>query len=530
MSKKRTLAAKNSTVQRRSAPKARQPEADSRLLLEPSDNIFDDDLEFRYFSIWFSDRSRIGGGFFEEELWEKTIPQLSQQHASIRYAAMAVGAMNQSVRKGFMAQTPAELAANGPDYGPALSYYGKALGALRGAGVDSDGLRAAVICCLLFLCFESLHGDSRAAFSHSNNGQIMLDEMMKRRCWPDGDANPLGSETLERDVIHTFQRFMYQSWSCGVLRPRLQDRSQPPSPGHAMSSLPWCCRGGLGQERLVDEMPDSFDDLVTARRWWEITQHYIIHSSDMVFRITHHDLANEFVTECNNRIASHLHRTGMIRAGEILTPLPENQHFQQILSRWLSAFQPVWDASVSCTANNYDTFIKAAHLRIQYLNLFTCAVAPLSCDYATIARLTPIFREIVSLSEIVLHHQRDATSPAGGEVFTMDTSPTYPLFIASMRCRDFEVREQAVRILGRHPRRDGLWDSRMFHALASRNRAVEIWNARQGSREEQWWRLQSRMAYFDEEGILMATALTQNPISGVWEDGEGEIGCFMHMN
>jgi hypothetical protein len=455
-------------------------------------------------------------------MWEQTIPQLSHHHPSIRYAAMAVGAMSRSVRGGFMPRTAADMAADvdyGTDYGRALSFYGRAMGALRSAHhSDAGSLRAAVVCCLLFICFEALHGDSRAAFSHLDNAQMMLDEMLRR-----AGPSPFGSDALEKDMLNTFQRFMLQSWSCGVLRPRPRGRGAP---------VPWCCR-------RVDDMPATFGDLATARRWWEATQHHVVHSSDMAFRFTHLDLPEDLVAECAARVQKHLHRIGGLVPGDPPDPLPgpfnDDDDLGGHLSRWSTAFTPLWDACVQGSATSYDDFIRAAHLRIQYLSMYTCVSAPLSCDHGAIARMTPVFREIVQLSGLVLEHASSSSSPDDddddipAEVFTMDASPSWPLFLTGMRCRDLVVREQAVRLLGRHPRRDGLWDSRMFHALATRNRAVEIWNAREGSREQQWWRLQARTAFVDSDGVLRARALTQNPASGAWEDGEHEVGVFMHM-
>lgn len=519
------------------------------LCASPQQRIFDDDLELRYFTTWYLSRAPTNG-FFADAMWEQTIPQLSHHHASIRYAAMAVGAMSRTVRGGFKPRSAADLAAGGADYGLALSYYGKAMGALRGADVvDAGSLRAAVVCCLLFICFEALHGDGKAAFSHLDNAQRILDEMLQR-ARSDDVGSPFGSEALERDMLNTFQRFMLQSWSCGVLRPRFRDARPDESTAAQQTppDLPWCCRGGFSKQRQVDDMPTSFQDLAAARHWWETTQHHVIHSSDMAFRFTHLDLPRDLVAECTSRVEKHMDKINGLVTEEPSDPLPPPSHddLEALLARWLDAFHPLWDACVrgSGAGAGYDDFIRAAHLRVQYLTMYTCVSAPLSCDHGTIARLTPVFREIVDLSGLVLTHQGgegdaqideayddndDDEVEFPPEVFTMDTSPSWPLFLAGMRCRDLEVRERAVRLLGRHPRRDGLWDSRMFHALAMRNRAVEIWNARQGSREEQWWRLQARTAYIDGDGVLRARALTQNPASGAWEAGEHEVGVFMHM-
>lgn len=125
----------------------------------------------------------------------------------------------------------------------------------------------------------------------------------------------------------------------------------------------------------------------------------------------------------------------------------------------------------------------------------------------------------------LLEYQRRRFERA--EMFTMDMGPTWPLFLAGTRCRDPGVRDEAIRLLRENPRRDGLWDSRIFYALAVRNRMLEVSNAQEGPVEEQWWRLQHRSAYVDEEGRLMARALDKNPSTGTWDFGEDNLRRFL---
>ncbi|OHE91457.1 hypothetical protein CORC01_13229 [Colletotrichum orchidophilum] len=535
--KKKTLAANH-----RSRPPSHL--RDVSLPTEPTENLFGNVFERQYFDYWLSRRYRLGGGFFDEQLWNETIPQMSHQHASVRYAAMAVGGIGKALLHSLKPTTPAQLGANGPHYGLALSYYGRAIREVRKATRDTSSLRAAIVCCLLFVCFEVLHGDRKAAFALINSGQTMMDELL-RRCEEERrrDQSIIGAEAVETEALHVFQRLIQQSWSCGVLR-----RRERYGQGHLVednkdfySSESWCCQGGSGRKCAIHKMPVTFTSLQEARRWWDVTQHYVTHSSDIVCRVTQLGLSDDFLSECNERIRRQLEESVRAKAGDVDESSSSSaaagaaagagetasrwQDFRDALARWESGFEPLWTAALTKKTSDERSYTQAAHLRAQYLTLSNCLESPLGCSYDRVAQLTPRFREIIQLCAGLLAYQK--RSFVGGEIFTMDMGPTWPLFVAGTRCRVPELRNEAIRLLRENPRRDGLWDSRFFYALMVRNRLLEISNSREGTPEEQWWRLQHRSACIDEQGALIAKAMDKNPLTGTWEVGEDNVRRFL---
>ncbi|KZL84199.1 c6 zinc finger domain-containing protein [Colletotrichum incanum] len=496
--------------------------------VEVTNNLFGNPTERQYFDHWLAYRYRLGGGFFDEQLWNETIPQMSHQHASVRYAAMAIGGIAKALRQSLKPMSPAQMGANGPHYAFALSYYGRAIREIRKVKLDTSSLRAAIICCLLFVCFEVLHGDRKAAFSHINNGQKMMDELL-RRCEEENrrNQNIIGAESVETDALHVFQRLIQQSWSCGVLRRRDQDASEQPnnSQKNSYSEQPWCCRGGSGRKCAYHKMPSSFVTLQEARRWWDVTQHYVTHSSNIVFRVTHLGLGDDLLSECNERIQMHMDEIEMARAGVKPATAERWQDFKDALERWHDGFEHLWITARENRDEDEKSYAQAAHLRAHYLTMYGCVHSPLSCSYESIAFLTPKYREIVKLCGSLLEYQKRSFEAA--EIFTMDMGPTWPLFLAGTRCREAEVRNEAIRLLYENPRRDGLWDSRIFYALTSRNRMLEVSNAQEGTSEDQWWRLQHRSAYVDEQGRLIAKAMDKNPLTGSWDFGEDNLRRFL---
>ncbi|KXH27651.1 hypothetical protein CSAL01_04522 [Colletotrichum salicis] len=528
-----------------------RPRSQSHLIeislpIEPTENLFGNVFERQYFDYWLSRRDRLGGGFFDEQLWAETIPQMSHQHASVRYAAMAVGGIGKALLHSLKPTTPAQLGANGPHYALALSYYGRAIREVRKATREETGsLRAAIVCCLLFVCFEVLHGDRKAAFALINSGQTMMDELL-RRCEEEKsrDQSIIGAEAVETEALHVFQRLIQQSWSCGVLRRRerrfVEGGNLPvEEKKDSYSSESWCCQGGPGRKCAIHKMPATFSSLQEARRWWDVTQHYVTHSSDIVCRVTQLGLDEDFLSECNERIRRQLEESERARTGAAINKPSSSssaaagteetasrwQDFRDALARWEIGFVPLWTAARKLKTTDERSYSQAAHLRAQYLTLSNCLESPLGCSYERVARLTPRFREVIQLSAGLLAYQKRSSLP--GEIFTMDMGPTWPLFLAGTRCRVPELRNEAIRLLRENPRRDGLWDSRFFYALMMRNKMLEISNSREGTPEEQWWRLQHRSACVDEQGALIAKAMDKNPLTGTWDLGEDNVRRFL---
>ncbi|GKT45273.1 uncharacterized protein ColSpa_05454 [Colletotrichum spaethianum] len=498
------------------------------LSVELTDNLFEDLTERQYFDHWHAYRYQLGGGFFDEHLWNESIPQMSHQHASIRYAAMAIGGIAKALRQSLKPTSLAQMGANGPHYALALSYYGRAIREIRKATPNTSSLQAAIICCLLFVCFEVLHGDRKVVFSHISNGQKMMDELL-RKCDEDSRLNQsvIGAESVEMDVLHVFQRLIQQSWSCGVLRRRDQGASEQPSDDqkNSFSERSWCCRGGSGRKCTYHKTPSSFATLEEARRWWDVTQHYVTHSSNIVLPITYLGLGDDLVSECNERIQRHMDEIDMARAGLKPATAERWEDFKDALERWHGGFEHLWLAAQDNRNEDEKSYAQAAYLRVHYLSMYSCVHSPLSCSYDSIVCLTPKYREIVELCNSLLEYQKRSFEAA--EIFTMDMGPTWPLFLAGLRCREAEVRNEAIRLLYENPRRDGLWDSRRLYALTIRNRMLEVSNAQEGTLEEQWWRLQHRSAYVNEQGHLIVKAIDKNPLTGTWDFGEDTLRRFL---
>ncbi|OAA55106.1 C6 zinc finger domain protein [Cordyceps fumosorosea ARSEF 2679] len=145
------------------------------MLTEPLVNIlrFASQDERAYFDEWAHlSVTFLSGGLDQTRLWTATMPQLSLEEPTLRYGAMAVGALRRACRS-----SNAPLADDNRHYLNAVMLYCEALRRQSAARPTREGLRTALLSSLLFICFEALRGNTPAALKHVTHGFTMLNEL-----------------------------------------------------------------------------------------------------------------------------------------------------------------------------------------------------------------------------------------------------------------------------------------------------------------------------------------------------------------
>lgn len=118
----------------------------------------------------------LSGGLRQTRLWTTTLPQLSLEEPTLRYAAMAIGAL----RKAYAVEglpIGSVLSDTNKDYLNAVIYYCEALRLQSQASPTHEGLRTAMLSSLLFICFETLRSNMPVALKHITHGFSMLNEL-----------------------------------------------------------------------------------------------------------------------------------------------------------------------------------------------------------------------------------------------------------------------------------------------------------------------------------------------------------------
>lgn len=147
------------------------------ILTEPAINTirFANSEQRTYFDEWSKlSVTFLSGGLNQTRLWTATMPQVSLEETTLRYGAMAVGAL----RKAYEVESPSTALTNGnKHYLNAVIYYCEALRLQSKAKPTREGLRTALLSSLLFICFEAQRGNMPAALKHVTHGFSMLNEL-----------------------------------------------------------------------------------------------------------------------------------------------------------------------------------------------------------------------------------------------------------------------------------------------------------------------------------------------------------------
>ncbi|KAL0932676.1 C6 zinc finger domain protein [Colletotrichum truncatum] len=442
------------------------------LLIKPNyeANIFTNQLEKDHFDYWMTFTKEFS--LFPSDLMTQLLPQIARDEPAIRHAAFAIGAATMNTHTRLQRTT-----GTGPFKEEALKHYGKAISIVRNSEPSRKSIPRALLSCLLFVTFEALQGNRKTALAHINHGCNMLDQIT--RLGVSGNCPP----KLIQEVHSSFRRFTLLSWSLNGLHPQETE-----------SYVPWCCRGWRTRY-AIDELPPSFSDLGEAEKWWEIVQHHVIYQSKIKSGWAFEGLQH------NNP--------------EPMTKISteDAQKYLGVMERWRERFRPLTKGALREKTSNQKAYLQMVSLRIHYLSLELLLKTLYYSDLEVLASSTPTFKAIVSLCRIVLKGQDDSPQSAK-EVFTMDSGPTLPLVVAGVFCVDAETREEAHQLFRDYPRRDAIYDSRVFEATL---RSTQVLRAETSEDHEEVCReiLRNKQIIFGDDVIRRRTYQPDDG-SGTW--------------
>lgn len=452
-------------------------------------NPIDSHWEEQYFEEWLVLAEHLGGSWFPTNLFGDVIPQLSIAQPAIRYAAIAVGALARAVSP----KTATTLASRQPSSGPpheaesrqhynnAVTYHGHALRLVR-VGLQGDvssdyALRVAVISCLLFACFEALHGSTDEALNHISHGLTIIDQFMYTpettylSVSPALSTASIGSDHYEQqqsssssfvhlegspvpfvfegEFLELFRRLEYMSWCARFMQ------NLPPAP----------CAFQFLSPAGIQDLSRPFTDLLEARRSLDQVQHQAMRD------LTYPEPPSRDVSIGSRR--------------------PDSAR-GALLLRWYWAFLSLFE--LACANRKQPQGSAAYHqaiaLMLQYHSSSACLlIAPSifdrgfpgsGSDFAIdqhsehVDSATNIeaslgsedsseliachFKEILTLTPILLQDQ--PRPPGSTAIFTMDQGLMMGLSLVASRSADKAMESEARRLLASAQRRDAFWGAK----------------------------------------------------------------------
>lgn len=133
--------------------------------------------------------------------------------------------------------------------------------------------------------------------------------------------------------------------------------------------------------------------------------------------------------------------------------IDELSDFKEVTKDWYQAFLPIFERTRSCPGTK--DHLAASSLMLRYLP----SRFKVSSDPRDYHRVVDMAREIL---------ETDLRSAVPGKaIFTFETTVVVGLLVVATSCPEIEGRRQAIALLLKHPRREGLLDSMMVVKIAT---------------------------------------------------------------
>lgn len=408
---------------------------------EPFFDIFGDEQEHRYFQL-YQDHAEEVNGPFTSDFWTRLVLQASHHEESVRYAVVALGAL-QKTREVSPASSPkigtdSILKAHNEF---AFNIYQKAIVRLR-ESLESGEIspKIALIACILFVCFEIYHGDLMAALAQVLSGVRLLQE------WKGSSIDDLSDldfvsgsgASLDDQLTQIFAELDIQA------RTFMRVRQTP---------FPSTCPMIVEQDTLPSLIPLAYRSLEEARYSFTLLQTRTMRL-DALSGYSRWNLLSEYQVE---QLESHM----------------------ALLNDWADAFAPILYRAQNDTA--YASDLRGAQcLHAHWLMAVMVIQSTFYPEETYFDTHIDDFRQIVSdLRPIVEDAHRNKTNsdssstPCLAEGFTFEETTVTPLYMTATKCRDRSLRRQAIVLLQKAPRREGIFDSLMAAKIAQFVMSVE---------------------------------------------------------
>lgn len=537
------------------------------ILQEPDVNTvrFANAEQRSYFDEWSKlSINFLSGGLGDAKLWTTTMPQVTLQEPTLRFGAMAVGALRMANEsEGSRSSADVNAAGDNKHYLNAIVYYCEALRMQSKARPTREGLRTAMLSSLLFICFEAQRGNMPAALKHVTHGFSMLNELSA--CSdkaPDLVSMAAAPPALVQEILDCYKPLELQSRSfMGSYRkfffppkppvpaaatpahpnssPTVPPASTPPSqPGSPWQSAPRNLQqtppglpspqslgspGSQAGQQTPPRPPARGGPPQRPPHIAPFTKHSPYFRPKLTTITKLEDLPAAFSTLSEAHGYWTLLQRQMVQYIPLLTAttsqlaLNKVRHLDELEAKLSSVKKNVAIGNfvsesrywlLRWSQSFHSLLERASNEQAINRKLYLQAIN-LRLEFLILFVYTalPRFSEYATAAGLTPQY-REINHIAATLLafrpncgFAMDSGWTWPLFVSAFCCRDPAVRDDAVRILQQYPIRNALRDSRVFRAVAIKNSEVEVAVAAQVADEnERWLLLRRRELVFEDLG------------------------------
>ncbi|MCJ1467591.1 hypothetical protein MMC07_006216 [Pseudocyphellaria aurata] len=371
-----------------------------------------DQEERRYFSVFRSCTAPLFTGYYETEFWDKFLLQICHAEPVVHHAVVALASLHESFNGS------AEHGLRNDQYG--LKQYSKSVAGLNKylSTAKDKSVDIVLICCILFIAFDSLRGDYDTAGRHLFCGLKIL-------C--SSQQDPTSSNFIHDEIVPQFVRLRVQ----------------------AKSTLDNYLSVADPTTRAM-RVPKKFSNLGEARN----TLYGIM---SLVFNIGR---AEKLVFE-KRKAQPEIY-------AKIL--LEKQAYHASLLEQWRVEYDDL--LTHLRTSMGSKDLRGATLLQIHYntaLTMLDCVHTTLQCD---LDPLLAQFKEIVTLAKSLTEATRISGVSPWRNLLLVDQGIVAPLFLVATKCRDPLLRREAAHLIS-SPRREGTWDAQAAVTVAERVIAIE---------------------------------------------------------
>jgi len=408
------------------------------MTIHPSHTLrYCSEAEYRYFNIFQQRTAAELSGHLDSDVWSGWILRGCHEEDFARHAVVAIGALSAAVEVihcGHNTSSCDRLELGAPHHKFALQQYGQALQLMQALPQPRWSLpRVSLLSCLLTTCFEIYIGDKDNALVQAQAGlDILLHHDKLGRSGITNDLCSVLSQLSdeESDILGTFARLEALVKLFGGYRQTghspLRDEDSA-----AFTKLPECFRT-VRDARLCWDL--------SSRRVWQWRETHLQGSSISTF-----DFGESEVTQTLRKEDALAYR---VRT--------ELGLFLQAREKWLQAFQGLFERTRHHPGSK--DFLGANTMMIEYLSTKLTVLLSGQNHETYCDDFLQDHIEIIRLARDLFEMSPRCHEKA---IFAFDGSNVSALFIVATRCRDSVVRREAIDLLRKYPRREGLWDSSM---------------------------------------------------------------------
>lgn len=379
-----------------------------------------DTTERRYFEYFREEVAIIICGYFETPFWTRLVPQVCHHEPAIRHEIIALSALYRASRL-----SSKEKDAKEAHRTFAFIQQSQALRCLRESLSKKNQIaRLPLMASLIFTIFESFHGNWETAMQQLSSGRNLL-KHSDRKNEQDKEAKySKASASIEPEIVKALERLEVITLSFLSLNPVYE----LPVPEEE-------------EYQEIEKLPDRFGSLAMAFP-------VIVRLATVAFkqvrataRYITSDRSNMSPTEAESQHQAYK-RCLMC--------------YQRVERAWNDVVDPILFGKIVPVHSMLYLGALTCHLQGE-----TCAIMIHTCmnlQETVYDSFLERFKSIVGSSVFLLKTEQDYWMK-GEPALKFGLGLIFCLYHVATRCRDAEVRREAIAILRQWPTRSGLWDS-----------------------------------------------------------------------